>query len=317
MSFAAAGAIWGIIVALAAFLGVWMGLSGRRFVLALGIAAVLFGFELFLAAPGVLDRVQTILSKRGAIIAPLVPLFAVLIYAFGVTSDWRSLLTGAAYTVIPAILIAGSAGKSTATWEDYATVLVIWLPVEFRWMYRLFPYPPVLTHTLTILLALSTAVASFVLLRRLEGVGYAVDWRPVYGWQFVLNFVLFAAIAIPMGLKIHFLAWDPTFARVRSLPLFAPGILLFTAWPEEFLFRGVLQNLLARSLKNRWAGLIIASAIFGLSHILHAPYPNWKYVLLATFAGLFYGHAWMKTGSLLPGALVHALVDTSWHVLFR
>ena len=57
--------------------------------------------------------------------------------------------------------------------------------------------------------------------------------------------------------------------------------------------------------------------IFGLSHIFHAPYPNWKYVLLATIAGLFYGHAWMKTGSLLPGVLVHALVDISWHVLFR
>jgi uncharacterized protein len=54
-----------------------------------------------------------------------------------------------------------------------------------------------------------------------------------------------------------------------------------------------------------------------LSHILHAPYPNWKYVFLATIAGLFYGHVWMKTGSLLPGALVHALVDVSWHVLFR
>jgi len=26
---------------------------------------------------------------------------------------------------------------------------------------------------------------------------------------------------------------------------------------------------------------------------------------------------WMKTGSLFPGALVHALVDVSWHVLFR
>jgi membrane protease YdiL (CAAX protease family) len=34
-------------------------------------------------------------------------------------------------------------------------------------------------------------------------------------------------------------------------------------------------------------------------------------------AGLFYGHAWMKTRSLVPGTLVHALVDISWHILFR
>jgi uncharacterized protein len=317
MTFAAAAVIWGAVVALAAFLGVWRGLGGRRFLIALGVAAVLFAFELFLAAPGVFDRVQSILRTRGTIIAPLVPLFAVLIYAFGVTSDWRAMLIGAAYTVLPAILVAGCAGKSGGTWEDYATVLLIWLPVEFRWMYRLFPYPQVLTHTLTILLALSTAVAAFVLLRRLEGVGYAVEWRRGFGWQFALNFCVFAAIAIPLGIKIHFLTWDPTFARVRSLPLFAPGILLFTAWPEEFLFRGILQNLLSRTLKNRWAGLVVASGIFGLSHIIHAPYPNWNYVLLASIAGLFYGHSWMKTGSLLPGVLVHALVDTSWHVLFR
>lgn len=317
MSFPFAAAIWFAMVGLATFVGVWRGLAGRRFLIALGVAAVLFGFELFLAAPGVRDRVLRVLRSRGGIVAPLVPLFALLIYAFGVTSDWRSMLIGAAYTVVPAILVAGSAGKSGGTWEDYAAVLIIWLPVEFQWMYRLFPYPPVLTHTLTILLALSTGVAAFVLLRRLEGVGYGVEWGRGFGWQFFLNFTLFAAIAIPLGMKMHFLAWGPSFARVRSLPLFAPGILLFTAWPEEFLFRGVLQNLLSKTFNNRWAGLLVASLVFGLSHIFHAPYPNWKYVLLATIAGLFYGHVWMRTGSLLPGALVHALVDISWHVLFR
>jgi len=317
MSFPFAAAIWFAMVGLATFVGVWQGLAGRRFLIALGVAAVLFGFELFLAAPGFRDSVLRVLRSRGGIVAPLVPLFALLIYAFGVTSDWRSMLIGAAYTVIPAILVAGSAGKSGATWEDYAAVLIIWLPVEFRWMYRLFAYPPALTHTLTILLALSTAVAAFVLLRRLEGVGYSVEWGRGFGWQFVLNFTVFAAIAIPLGMRMHFLAWDPSFARVRSLPLFAPGILLFTAWPEEFLFRGVLQNLLSKTFNNRWAGLLLASLIFGLSHIFHAPYPNWKYVLLATIAGLFYGHVWMSTGSLLPGALVHALVDISWHILFR
>lgn len=317
MSFATAAAIWAAMVALAAVVGVWNGLGGRRFIIALGVAAALFAFELSLAAPRFLDRVRRILSTRGGALAPLFPLFAVLLYAFGVTGDWRAMLVGAAYTVLPTILLAASIGESASTWEDYAAVLLIWLPVEFRWMYGLFPYPGVLSHTLTVLLAVSVAVAAFLLLRRLDGIGYGVDWRRGFGLHVVLGFAIFAALAIPLGLKIRFMAWDPSFARLRSLPLFAPGILLFTAWPEEFLFRGLLQNLLSRSFHNRWAGLAVASIIFGLSHILHAPYPNWKYVLLATIAGLFYGHAWMKTGSLLPGVLVHALVDISWHVLFR
>ena len=90
-------------------------------------------------------------------------------------------------------------------------------------------------------------------------------------------------------------------AAPRSLfPLSALGILFFTAWPEEFLFRGILQNLLSRTMKNEWAGLAATSVIFGFSHIFHAPYPNWKYVLLATIAGLFYGHAWMKRARWSP-----------------
>ena len=93
--------------------------------------------------------------------------------------------------------------------------------------------------------------------------------------------------------------------------------MLFTAWPEEFLFRGLLQNLLSKSFRSEWVGLIVASVIFGFSHILHAPFPNWKYVFLATIAGFFYGRAWMKTESLVPGVLIHAAVDTLWHILFR
>jgi membrane protease YdiL (CAAX protease family) len=294
MSLPVAVAIWAVVVLLAAFAGIRLGYSGSRFAIALGLAAALFAFEFFLAAPKVFGTVQGALGQRGAVLAALVPLFAVLIYSIGVGGNWKYTLIGAAYAVLPTLLLAASAGLSGATCADYAAAAIVWLPVEFRWMYRLFPFPPQLTHTLTILLALSTSVAAFVVLRRLEGVGYAIEWVRGSGWIVISHFLLFAAIAVPLGIAIG-----------------------FTAWPEEFLFRGILQNLFARTLKSQWIGLAVASVVFGLSHILHAPFPNWKYVILATIAGVFYGHAWMKTGSLLPGALVHTLVDISWHVLFR
>ncbi|MGH9747032.1 MAG: CPBP family glutamic-type intramembrane protease [Candidatus Acidiferrales bacterium] len=312
-----AAAIWLAVVVLAALAGFHLGYSSPRFAIGLGVAAALFGFEFFLAVPQVLGAVQGVLGQRCGVIVALVPLFAVLLYATGVGGNWKYTLIGAAYAVLPALLLAGSAGKPAGTWPDYAAVLIIWLPVEFRWMYGLFPYPPPLTHTLTILLALSTGVAAFVVLRRLEGVGYAIEWKPGACSQVLIHFLLFVAVAVPLGVAIGFLAYDPTVARFRSLPVVVIGIAFFTAWPEEFLFRGILQNLFSRTMKNRWAGLAVASVVFGFSHILHAPFPNWKYVILATIAGLFYGHVWMKTGSLLPGALVHALVDISWHLLFR
>jgi len=317
MSLPVAVAIWAVVVLLAAFAGIHLGYSGSRFAIALGVAAALFGFEFFLAVPKAFGIVQGALGQRGAVVVALVPLFAVLVYSIGVGGNWKYTLIGAAYAVLPTLLLAASAGRSGATCVDYAAAAIVWLPVELRWMYRLFPFPPQLTHTLTILLALSTGVAAFVLLRRLEGVGYAIEWVRGSGWIVLSHFVLFAAIAVPLGIAIGFIAFDPSIARLRSLPVAVIGITFFTAWPEEFLFRGILQNLFSRTLKSQWIGLAVASVVFGLSHILHAPFPNWKYVILATIAGIFYGHAWMKTGSLLPGALVHALVDISWHVLFR
>jgi len=321
LTFASAFVVWALIVAAAVFEGTRRGFHGRAFFIALGVAAALFAFELFLAVPSVLAAAQRALGGRASYLVALVPLFAVLIYSLCVTGSTKLLLLGAAYAVLPLLLLAGSAGKSPGTWEDYAALLLIALPavlpVPTRLLYRVFSYPPPLTHTLAVLMAISTAVAAFVLLRRLDGVGYEIAWGRGFTVNFLVHFALFAAIAIPLGITLGFLHYGPSLERARHSPLTILGILFFTAWPEEFLFRGLLQNLLSRSLKNQWAGPIIASVIFGFSHIFHAPYPNWKYVLLATIAGLFYGHVWIRTRSLLPGTFVHALVDISWHLLFR
>jgi uncharacterized protein len=324
MSLPFAAAIWCFVVMVAALYGISMGYSGPKFAIGLGVAGALFAFELSLATPAALALLCPAGGRRGARAIVLLPLLTVLTYSLGVTGHWKGTLLAVLYAILPLVLGIASQGKPAGTLGDYLSLLIIWLPVEFRWMYRLFVFPSShgtgiwpLTHTLTILFALSTGVAAFVLVRQLEGIGYAVEWKRSDGLLAASHFLLFALIAVPLGLWMRFLTYDPSASRLRSLPLSAIGILLFTAWPEEFLFRGLLQNLLAKTIKNRWAGLMMASAIFGLSHILHAPVPNWKYVALATVAGIFYGHAWMKSGSLLPGAIVHGLVDVSWHVLFR
>ena len=317
MNLPVAAVVWAAITSLAGFLGSRMGLGGWRFAIALGVAAVLFAFEWFLASPVAQQFVGKELGRHGGLIAAMVPLGAVLIYSFAITADARLAIAGATYAILPTLLLTGSAGKAPGTWQDYAAALVLWVPVQFHWMYKLFPYPAPLTHTLAIVLALSTGVAAFVLSRRLEGVGYAVEWRQGFGLQFGLLFVVYAAIAVMLGMRIGFLTFAPSLTRSPSVLIALVGIAFFTAWPEEFLFRGILQNLLARTFRSPWAGWAVASIIFGLSHLHHAPYPNWKYVLMATIAGLFYGFAWMKTRSLVPAALVHAAVDISWHILFR
>jgi membrane protease YdiL (CAAX protease family) len=128
---------------------------------------------------------------------------------------------------------------------------------------------------------------------------------------------VFGCIAIPLGVVMHFLTFAPQWHAWHSLPLTSLAIFFFTAWPEEFLFRGLLQNMLARSCKSDFAGWWTASMLFGFSHITNLGFPNWRYVILASIAGLFYGWTWRKTGSIFASAIVHALVDLTWHFLFR
>jgi membrane protease YdiL (CAAX protease family) len=40
-------------------------------------------------------------------------------------------------------------------------------------------------------------------------------------------------------------------------------------------------------------------------------------VILASIAGIFYGWTWRKSNSIFASAIVHALVDTTWHFFFR
>lgn len=285
----------------------------------MAVFAVLLAGLIFSAARSFREKWQGRIGDGGIILAPLVPLAAFAVYGINVGLQPASIFIGCAYILVPSLLVLGAKGKPGINWADFAAVVVIWLPVEFRWMYRLLPYPRELTHTLTILLALNTALAAFVYVRRLDGIGYSVEWSSGIAAQVAIHFALCAAILIPLGEAIHFIHFGPSAANFRPLPLLTAvlGIGFFTAWPEEFLFRGLLQNLLAKLTKSEWAGLAIAAVIFGFSHILHAPFPNWKYVFLATIAGLLYGHVWMRTRTIFASAIVHALVDILWHLLFR
>jgi len=316
LRFRGALALWAALCLVAAYYGARLGYGGRRFGVALAVFALLLAAEIFLAAHKAGEWLLDRLGARGVLAAPLAPLLLYLIYCGGMNSfSGKWIAFAAAYAVVPALFVLRARGRPPGRWEDYAAVLAIWLPVELRSMYKLWPYPSQLTHTLTILFALNVGLAAFLLVRRLDGIGYSVEWGRGYGWAVALHFAVFAAIAIPLGEAMGFLRYAPSVAR--DLPVVALGIVLFTAWPEEFLFRGLLQNLLARSLKSQFRGWMVASVIFGLSHINNGPFPNWRYVLLATIAGLFYGRVWRKTGSIFTSALVHALVDISWHALFR
>jgi hypothetical protein len=76
---------------------------------------------------------------------------------------------------------------------------------------------------------------------------------------------------------------------------------------EEILFRGVLQEAVAGWVGGPggvWAGLVVASVIFGMAHLITPAYG-----VLAAAMGLYLGWLWIDTQNLLVPITAHAVYD--------
>ena len=85
------------------------------------------------------------------------------------------------------------------------------------------------------------------------------------------------------------------------------AISLLAGFGEELLFRGFLQQLIGDWIGGSlgiWAGLAVASVVFGL---LHAITPT--YAVVACLYGLLLGGLWIATGNLLAPIIAHAVYD--------
>jgi len=56
----------------------------------------------------------------------------------------------------------------------------------------------------------------------------------------------------------------------------------------------------------------LTGLLFGATHLNNGLHPDWRYFVLATVAGLFYGAAYIKTQNLFVPAVIHTLVDAVW-----
>jgi membrane protease YdiL (CAAX protease family) len=131
------------------------------------------------------------------------------------------------------------------------------------------------------------------------------------------NLLLFAMLAVPLGLAIGFLTFHPRPLDGLGFLRSFLTILVFVGIPEELLFRGLIQNVLEQWWGKGWPSLAVAAVVFGAAHLDNGGFPNLRYALLATIAGVFYGRAFRQGGNLVPAALVHTLVDSLWGALFR
>src|SRR3984885_10505865 len=199
-------------------------------------------------------------------------------------------------------------------WRDFPILFVLGLAVDLRW------FEPAWAPRLAIfnkVLLLDAGIYGFLAIRQLRQVGFDLRLRLRDFRVGLLWLAVYAPIAVALGLFLGFLHFHPHMPSVWHVLLGWIFTFLFVAVPEELFFRGWMQNLLERRVGSVRA-LLITATLFGLSHFnKRAVHFNWRYVLLALLAGIFYGRAWLQDRRVGASAITHASVDTIWSVWLR
>ncbi|HET9942896.1 MAG TPA: CPBP family intramembrane glutamic endopeptidase [Terriglobia bacterium] len=214
----------------------------------------------------------------------------------------------AAYVVAPFLLL-----RLHRFWGVPLAVLSLWIPVEAGLLARLG-----LSPTIVVLLAVSAGLLAFYSRPDVLDVPKAFDLSSIDVKSGVIHFLAFAVIAIPLGLILNFIHLNFDAAEVWGVPATVGVIFLFNALPEEILFRGLIQNWIEKQSASRSGSLLLSSLIFGASHLNNgAPLPNYRYMVMASIAGVFYGLAWRSRKNVLTSSITHTLVNTGWNLFFR
>jgi membrane protease YdiL (CAAX protease family) len=285
------------------------------------IVAAALALAPYLAAAFFHERTMQALRRMPAaarILAPAVLGFPYLLVAVpGHIFQWSWL---ALYTVLP-VAIAALLGRARmadpeqhGNWRDFLVLAVVGLAVDLRWFQ---PAWPARLAVFNKVLLLDAGIYAFFAVRDLEGAGFNLRLRFRDVGVGLREFGFYAPIAIPLGLALGFLHLHPAWhgaLRAGEAYVFS---FFFIAVPEELFFRGWLQNLLERRL-GRMGSLLVTATLFGLAHWnKRAAHFNWRYVLLAALAGIFYGRAWRSGRRVGASALTHATVDTVWGLFLR
>jgi membrane protease YdiL (CAAX protease family) len=293
------------------------------------LAALLAALALLLTAfvgltfPAVVRqlRQRVTASPWAALTLPFLLLGPYFVFAFGTgTFSAGALAKLAAYIAVPTLLLLPDRLRHAERmgWRDLAAMLSLALPVSAHWLAGIWTWPYEL-YFFSPLFCVCVGAYGFLVIRNLEGVGYRLGFRRGDVVDGLVNFTGFALVGIPLGLWLGFIHFRPQSVSAWDFAFQLFAIYLTIAIPEELLFRGILQNFLVKSIRSGprgLYGLLIAAVVFGASHLHHAPVPNWKYAVLATLAGVFYGNAYRTRQRLSAPALTHALVDTVWHFWF-
>lgn len=157
---------------------------------------------------------------------------------------------------------------------------------------------------LTIPLTVSVFLARRFLDRRsFVSLGLNLRWSVITDFlagtviTFVMMGMLFGTMLLLGWIEFLGFAWqsDPPFTVIVNITLVV-FMFLLVGWSEELLSRGYHLQTIASGLDRFW-GVTLSSAIFGLMHIMN---PNATLISAGGifFAGLFFALGYLRTGQL-------------------
>ena len=229
------------------------------------------------------------------------------------TFQWTLAILMAGLPVVLAGLLLSSS-SARMSWQDVivlATLVAVYMlhVLAGAWNYSGLAALPKLYVA-------DVALYLYVVVRALPGIGYSLLPRLS---DFLIGFrewLFFLPFGIGLGFALHFIHFDGRWPSLMTVGASLLVTFVLIAIPEEMFFRGFLQNLLETRVPSA-AALGITSVLFGLSHVNKGAAFNWRYVLLASIAGVFYGRAWNSRHRILASVLTHTAVDVAWSLWFR
>lgn len=182
------------------------------------------------------------------------------------------------------------------------------------------PYPKLQLVVLGQLMWFRTGLFSMLSVRHSRDIGFGF-WPKAEEWKIgTIYFLALLPIAAGLGWILGFARPHLRYQGWEKLPIATLGTFFGVLWVlalgEEFFFRGLLQRWFEEWLKNKWAALLFASAIFGSVHLWYGQFPNWRFAALAAVAGIFYGLAFRRARSIRASMVTHALTVTMWRMFF-
>ena len=238
-----------------------------------------------------------------------------LVFAFPAgTLRWSVAIVVFLLPVVLSATLESSASTRNLVWQDGLVLGTLAAVYLFRLFTPAWPYAGL--AVLPKLYVADLALYLYIVVRKLDGVGYSLVPSRHTFLVGLREWVYFLPLGIGLGTVLRFIHFHARVPPAMSLLISVLITFLLVAVPEEMFFRGILQNLLETRLGPQGA-LLFAAVLFGLSHFNKGASFNWRYVVLATIAGIFYGRAWRVRRQVLASSITHTAVDVVWSLWFK